>query len=1581
MALVLTIDSVDRTDDLYRDSLKIEQSGGAFTAVLSFKLNDPTSSLAIQSRDSVTVVDDGTTLFAGEVVDVDEDLLSLASDGRRLTVLCRDYQSLVEEAVIDGTEAYEDDTDSDILDDLFSNYRSDIDAVTYVATIETMTISFTDVTLRHAMADICGRSGANWYVDENLNLHYFTSEANVAAWHLSDSPDNMTSFPFHSIRKRRSATTIVNRLLVVGKEVRAWYEDAASVALYDERPAVVVDSRIETEPGLEERATAVLGKWAYPRESYDVVTSKEGLRAGMDVRLVCGAWGVDETLTVLRQTIAWRGDHRFHRLELGAGIANAVTAGRSWIDRIGTIEGQVNTVNDSVFDTDAPPTPTFVNANVATGVDLAGDGTQVVYFQVTWGVADADDLARYELQMSRSNDFSGHVVTRAHPPDGDRIERFESVLGNTAYYFRVRAIDWVGNVSAWSGTVTKTAAADTTAPADPTGVDAVATPISVHLTWVANSEADLDHYLVQRKLSGGSYSTIAQTRATLLIDNDVDVGSSYLYQVAAVDTSGNASSYVEIAAAVTVVAITPIDLAGVHSIALDGILALWHFDGPKPYETNFIVDTVSNHGHVGTVTGGVIGGPGEFGKGAEVTSGYTNLVINSSFEVGDPPTAWYASGTNTIARSGDQAKFGSYACKCTYQDNTILLYNAFPAGRLTAAQHYASAWIWVPSTWDGGDISLEWGNFAGDTPSVVTQWTAASDPTGEWFRIVSETTFDAGDLIGNLRVRASSAPTAGRYIYVDAVQVTATTGTRPYWDDSLNDSSFAHDATSTRTAGQLAYDELASEIGAQGSAVGRMVMGSLPSESGSMAYVLDARGADNNNWIMLRIGTDDRFDMYINGGYRISDVGSGSLSHGEGLFWAITWDFDANSYRLELWENGTQYTGTSSVSLSTPTLTSLKIGSAFNGTLQVNGVIDEVALFDRVLSTTEIQAIAESGAPLVDASQTYWLSEWQGWAHDLVFSATDEDTVAWTAGTITLRNGQAYDIDAGNTGNMAATTYVYLDRDDSETVLQTTTTMASSVGPNRLLIAVCENVVSGRKAVFNVFGGGPTGGVLIDIDNIDDVVGLSGWAHDLVFSATDEDTVAWAAGTITLPNGDTFSIDAGNTGDISALTYIYLDRGTSETELQTTTTASIAVGAGKLLLAVAEDVASGKNALFHVFGGNATTGVLITADNIVAGTITGNEIAANTIEAGNIAAGTITADEIAAATITGARIAANTIEAGNIAANTITANEIAANTITASEIAAGTITADEIAANTITAAEIAAGTITGTQIAADTITAANIAAATITATELSVTSLSAISGDMGSITAGTITGATFQTDSSGARIVINNSEGIIAYNAAAATVFNLYTTGAGLLGAGNIVWTAAGVVSMVAAYAGGGDVYIGSAGLFFESGNGDTNGVVWKSSVPSGDTEGYIRIRTDNALEIACGSADMSSYYEILITQVKNTGTLTPIRVSASNKAVGIFSGTISATPEGTLFVRNNDDGDWPVAYFDQNKTGGSNQPVAVFDQAAQERTIFKVIGSTSGSNPTISTTEKTTFTKAFKCEVGGAVGWCNIYT
>lgn len=151
-----------------------------------------------------------------------------------------------------------------------------------------------------------------------------------------------------------------------------------------------------------------------------------------------------------------------------------------------------------------------------------------------------------------------------------------------------------------------------------------------------------------------------------------------------------------------------------------------------------------------------------------------------------------------------------------------------------------------------------------------------------------------------------------------------------------------------------------------------------------------------------------------------------------------------------------------------------------------------------------------------------------------------------------------------------------------------------------------------------------------NVASTDSQISNIGWTQTCGFSSTNNTTVEWTAGDFTTSAGTTYNISSGNTGVMSARTYIYLDIATSTTAYQATTTATDAVGDNKVLVAVAENNTGG--AVFQVFGGAG--GVFIDGSDLVASSVTTDQIAANTIVAGNIEAGTITSTEIDTDSIT-----------------------------------------------------------------------------------------------------------------------------------------------------------------------------------------------------------------------------------------------------------------------------------------------------------------------------------------------------------
>lgn len=172
-----------------------------------------------------------------------------------------------------------------------------------------------------------------------------------------------------------------------------------------------------------------------------------------------------------------------------------------------------------------------------------------------------------------------------------------------------------------------------------------------------------------------------------------------------------------------------------------------------------------------------------------------------------------------------------------------------------------------------------------------------------------------------------------------------------------------------------------------------------------------------------------------------------------------------------------------------------------------------------------------------------------------------------------------------------------------------------------------------------ITGGSVTGVPISSIPNNSSTdIALLTASHNIVFSVTDLNTIAWASGTIILSNGRTFSISSGNTGNMAALTYVYLDPAVSTTALQTTTTYSTAMGANKLLIGTAQNQAVTASFIPFQAGQPLISGpqigaLSVTAAAIADATITNAKI--NDLAVSKLTAGTISSKSIVLAVSAG----------------------------------------------------------------------------------------------------------------------------------------------------------------------------------------------------------------------------------------------------------------------------------------------------------------------------------------------------------
>lgn len=193
----------------------------------------------------------------------------------------------------------------------------------------------------------------------------------------------------------------------------------------------------------------------------------------------------------------------------------------------------------------------------------------------------------------------------------------------------------------------------------------------------------------------------------------------------------------------------------------------------------------------------------------------------------------------------------------------------------------------------------------------------------------------------------------------------------------------------------------------------------------------------------------------------------------------------------------------------------------------------------------------------------------------------------------------------------------------------------------------------------------------------------------IIFSALDFDTTQWTAGCISFDDGSSVDIIAGDTGDMTELTYIFYDPTTSTLNaLEVTTDITRTQGDDVILLAVTQADSSGAGGFAFFVPQVGVFG--INGDSLVPDIITSVHISDNSI----------TTPMLQANIVTAAKIFANTITAGQIAAFTITAGELQTNSVTAIKInvvdlEAVSATLGDVTTGSLSAVDITASTFTG----------------------------------------------------------------------------------------------------------------------------------------------------------------------------------------------------------------------------------------------------------------------------------------------
>lgn len=956
MALVLTIGGVLRTSVLVEGSLSVEQQAADFISVCSLVLLDKDGNITIEAEDSISVVDGATTFFAGRVVDIRYSLFT--TQGRYITVRCQDLNAQPGETVIDDTEVFAALADSAIINALFDEYLPAVDSETYVATIQDpLTITFEPTTLQSALSQICTRTGGYFYIDFDNKLHYFSAEAEGVAWWLSDDPDQIDSFSYFStdVDKTALATTRLDGVFVIGDGVEGWRGSHAP----GDRQGIARDNRITTATGVNQRGDAILSRYGDPQVTYTVSTYKAGLRAGMDIRFICGLYGVDDTFTVRRMVVKWdKAGIAYYTLTLGDVVNPSLINERNWTDTLPQTLGPITAPrlptsskgwsHDLVFSATDHDTVAWTS-----GIIYLADGTTYAIIAGNTGNIAVTtyiflDLDSSETVLQTTPNASVAVGTRKILIAWAKNEA--AGLSTTFFVFGgsgQNVIVDTAQIVAGAITSTKVGALAIETPALAAGA-VTAAKIAALTIEAGNIKANT---ITAGQIAAGTITTNEIAANTVMAGN-IASGAIQTDELAA-----GAVTAVKIAANTITADKIAMGMGDNLFNAADGLLLLGPYCKISPTEW------WSLRKQKATLSGAFHQEAGRWQgtRGLVIEEATTNRIKNPSIEV--DTTNWGAI-SSTISRDTTCTVFGKASLKVV-TNNAVANEGVWAV--VTAETSASTQYTFSCYLRGAGTVMLRFWDSVGGHQSSGT-----ITLTDTWKRYGFTATFGTG-VDRNVYIRTIGQQAAT--FYCDGFQLEALAVATSYADGSLGTgyawTGTAHNSTSTRAVTEVNLDAHGKLLENNATMSFRIVTqaayaydGTWPTATPLLMDIYE--DASNRIFIAFSSATDKLYASVVSGGTTLTLTPSAvtPFSAGDWLDIILTIDFTGNKYYF-YFNGGEIASGTTDLA-NIVTLSQWNVASRFNAVSQAGWNVAEFAAFGRVLTASEVAAMYALQRPTVD---------------------------------------------------------------------------------------------------------------------------------------------------------------------------------------------------------------------------------------------------------------------------------------------------------------------------------------------------------------------------------------------------------------------------------------------------------------------------------------------------------------------------------------------------------------------------------------------------------------------------------------
>lgn len=226
MSLVIKVNGTDRSTSIEWDSVQWESAITKEVDRLEFRVNATAGRTIPDVADTIQFLEGSTKLFGGVVVERNAAYRSGILIG--YTIKCKDYSHTLDRLLV--IETYENMSPSDIVVDIIGTYASGF-TTTNVQTTGSIigSIKFNYQQVSRCLTDLCELIGWDWYVDADLDVHFFPQEANVAPFNLTDSSGNYVQ---GSLELNASILDLKNKIFVRGGEYKKEYTASTTPDVY-----------------------------------------------------------------------------------------------------------------------------------------------------------------------------------------------------------------------------------------------------------------------------------------------------------------------------------------------------------------------------------------------------------------------------------------------------------------------------------------------------------------------------------------------------------------------------------------------------------------------------------------------------------------------------------------------------------------------------------------------------------------------------------------------------------------------------------------------------------------------------------------------------------------------------------------------------------------------------------------------------------------------------------------------------------------------------------------------------------------------------------------------------------------------------------------------------------------------------------------------------------------------------------------------------------------------------------------------------------------------------------------------------